>query len=125
MIGWLPSSPAHVRAWFAINYLGAVFVPLNTAYRGATLAHVVNACRGKLTIAHAALVERLDGPEFEHLERVVAVGPAVGGSGTGTTARGGLAAAPSASAARRWKLAPENALHGDPARLDDSARPQP
>src|SRR4029079_18724798 len=34
---WVRNGPALVRAWFAINYLGAVFVPLNTAYRGASL----------------------------------------------------------------------------------------
>ena len=31
-----------VLTWFATNYLGAVFVPLNTAYRGQVLDHVVN-----------------------------------------------------------------------------------
>ena len=37
VVAWLPNGPALVRAWFSINYLGAIFVPLNTAYRGASL----------------------------------------------------------------------------------------
>lgn len=71
VIAWLPNGPALVRAWFAINYLGAIFVPLNTAYRGATLEHTINACRARLMLAHTGLVERLDGLTLEHVERVV------------------------------------------------------
>ena len=28
---WLPNGREHLRVYFAINYLGAVFVPINTA----------------------------------------------------------------------------------------------
>ena len=50
-----------VLTWFAANYLGAVFVPLNTAYRGDVLAHVVNASGAAVMVAHHKLVPRLDG----------------------------------------------------------------
>jgi carnitine-CoA ligase len=74
VVAWLPNGPALVRAWFAINYLGAIFVPLNTAYRGASLEHTINACRAKLILAHSALVERLEGLSLRHVERVITVG---------------------------------------------------
>jgi crotonobetaine/carnitine-CoA ligase len=74
VIAWLPNGPALVRAWFSINYLGAVFVPLNTAYRGASLEHTINACRAKLVLAHPGLVERLEGLSLQHVERVITVG---------------------------------------------------
>jgi carnitine-CoA ligase len=74
VVAWLPNGPALVRAWFAINYLGAIFVPLNTAYRGASLEHTINACRAKLVLAHPALAERLEGLSLPHVERVVTVG---------------------------------------------------
>jgi len=74
VVAWLPNGPALVRAWFAINYLGAIFVPLNTAYRGASLEHTINTCRAKLVLAHRALVERLEGLSLTHVERVIAVG---------------------------------------------------
>jgi carnitine-CoA ligase len=126
VIGWLPNGPALVRAWFAVNYLGAVFVPLNTAYRGATLAHVVNACRARVLLAHGSLVERLDGLEFAHLECVVAVGgPAHGAAkerGGGSNESSGTG---SPAASRRWRLQPESALRADAATLDDSFQPQP
>src|SRR5690349_12062376 len=32
-----------LRAWFALNLLGAVDVTINTAYRGHTLEHAINA----------------------------------------------------------------------------------
>ena len=41
VVCWLPNGPDVLRFWFAINYLGAVFVPINTAYRGGVLSHVL------------------------------------------------------------------------------------
>ena len=38
---WLPNGREALITFYAINYLGGVFVPFNTAYRGAILAHVL------------------------------------------------------------------------------------
>ena len=38
----LPNSVAFLDAWFGINRLGAVMVPINTAYKGGFLEHVIN-----------------------------------------------------------------------------------
>ena len=57
---WLPNSAEAVRLWFAVNYLGAVFVPLNLAYRGALLEHCIQTAKMRLLIAHADLVPRLN-----------------------------------------------------------------
>ncbi len=78
VIAWLPTGRTMVLTWFATNYLGAVFVPLNTAYRGDVLAHVVNAAEASVMVAHHSLVERLDGLQLPHLRQVVAIG--AGGS---------------------------------------------
>lgn len=67
---WLPTGPEALLAFYAINYLGAVFVPLNTAYRGAILAHVVGNSGARLAIVHPDLVARLGeigGGGLEHL----------------------------------------------------------
>ncbi|MFO1427022.1 MAG: AMP-binding protein [Steroidobacteraceae bacterium] len=61
VMAWLPSGPQIVLTWFAANYLGAVFVPLNTAYRGAILEHVLNSAAGAVLVAHGGLLERLGG----------------------------------------------------------------
>ena len=42
---WLPNSADCLRVWFGLNYLGAVFVPINTAYRGSLLEHAIGAVR--------------------------------------------------------------------------------
>jgi acyl-CoA synthetase (AMP-forming)/AMP-acid ligase II len=34
VLAWQPTSPEMLATYYAINYLGAVFVPINTAYRG-------------------------------------------------------------------------------------------
>jgi crotonobetaine/carnitine-CoA ligase len=80
VLAWLPTGKAILRTWFAANYLGAVYVPLNTAYRGAVLAHVINASRARVLVAHSALVERLAGLSLGHLTDVVVSGGAPGDS---------------------------------------------
>lgn len=67
---WIPAGRDGLLAFYAINYLGAVFVPFNTAYRGNLLAHVLSNSGAKIMIAHPDLVERLgevDKAELEHL----------------------------------------------------------
>lgn len=44
--------------WFAINKLGAVWVPINTAYRGDFLRHQVNDAGAKIAICGASYLER-------------------------------------------------------------------
>jgi carnitine-CoA ligase len=103
VIAWLPTGRAMVLTWFATNYLGAVFVPLNTAYRGDVLAHVVNAAGATVMVAYHTLLERLAGLALPHLRQVVVVGGAAA-----------MATAP-------LELLPESTLHGDASRLDESA----
>ncbi len=102
VLAWLPTGRQMVLTWFATNYLGAVFVPLNTAYRGDVLAHVVNAAGARLMVAHHALVPRLDDLVLPQLETVIAVG------GAATPSRPAL------------RLLDESSLRGDGATLDDS-----
>jgi crotonobetaine/carnitine-CoA ligase len=80
---WLPNGGDALRVWLAINELGAVYVPINGAYRGRLLAHVVRDSGARLMIAAAPLVERLgacfdaaDGGDTPALRDVVAIGAA-------------------------------------------------
>jgi len=61
VVVWLPNGPEILLLWFAINYIGAVFVPLNTAYRGRILETVLEIAGGAMLIAHHGLIERLTG----------------------------------------------------------------
>lgn len=45
--------------WFAINYLGAVYVPINTGARGKMLEHILADADAPLLVASAPFVERL------------------------------------------------------------------
>jgi crotonobetaine/carnitine-CoA ligase len=56
---WLPTSADCLRVWFGLNYLGAVFVPLNLAYRGNLLQHALKLSEARLGIVHADLHQRL------------------------------------------------------------------
>lgn len=56
---WLPNGPDLLRLWFAINYVGAVYVPLNLDYRGRLLEYAIRLSDARLMIADAALAGRL------------------------------------------------------------------
>ncbi len=77
---WLPNGIAAIRAWFGINYLGAVYAPINTAYRGRLLEHVLTNTGARVLIVHADLVPRL--PDLGATQLVVSMG-ALDGDGTG------------------------------------------
>ncbi len=68
---WLPTGMPMVLTWFATNYLGAIFVPLNTAYRGRVLEHVVNSAGASVMVAHPDLVDRLSGLHVPKLKHVI------------------------------------------------------
>ena len=74
VVSWLPNGTDALRVWFALNYLGAVYIPINTAYRGSILEHVVQNSDARLMIVHAGLVPRLVEIDRAPLERVVIVG---------------------------------------------------
>jgi carnitine-CoA ligase len=70
---WVPNGRDALIIFYAINYLGAVFVPFNTAYRGNLLAHVIANSAAKLMIAHPDLVNRLVEVDRAALETLVLV----------------------------------------------------
>jgi carnitine-CoA ligase len=71
---WSPTRPEMVQAWLGINAAGAVYAPLNLASRGSFLEHALNLAKPRVLIAHAGLIERLQGLELPTLELVVAIG---------------------------------------------------
>lgn len=73
VLTWLPNGPDALRLWFAVNYLGAIYVPLNLAYRGQVLEHAVRSAGARLIVGHPDLLPRLDAIDAPALERRVAV----------------------------------------------------
>lgn len=68
---WLPNGMECLKVWFGLNHLGAVFVPLNLAYRGNLLRHAVSLTEARLGIVHADLYRRLGEIERARLEEIV------------------------------------------------------
>jgi len=73
VLSWLPNGRDALRVWFGANLLGAVYVPLNTAYRGRLLEHVVGTSQAQVMVAHATLADRLGAIETASLRDVVVV----------------------------------------------------
>lgn len=59
VLSFLPNSIDAARIWYGLNYLGAVYIPVNPAYRGSTLEHVIATSGASLIVAHAGLAPRL------------------------------------------------------------------
>ncbi|MDP6345458.1 MAG: AMP-binding protein [Alphaproteobacteria bacterium] len=60
VLSWQPNGREAILTWFGLNYLGAVYVPVNTAYKGNLLQHVVQLSDAKLMVCHAELAPRLN-----------------------------------------------------------------
>lgn len=54
-----PNSIELVLLWFAANKLGAIEVPINTAYRGTFLEHQVNTCQADMIVVAEDMLDRV------------------------------------------------------------------
>lgn len=75
VVVWLSNGKECLEAYFALGYIGAVFVPVNVAYRGDLLAHVIDNAGAALAIVHPELAPRLKEVDAATLETVVVTGP--------------------------------------------------
>lgn len=71
-----------VAVWFAINKIGAVSAPVNTAFKGEFLKNQIADCQARVVLAEAEYVERVaqiapDLPALRHLVFKGAVTPAL------------------------------------------------
>lgn len=71
---WQPNTPDMLLTYYALNYIGAVYVPINTAYRGGVLEHVIDNSDARLAVVHSDLVERLRDAKLAKLEQLVVTG---------------------------------------------------
>ena len=73
VLSWLPNGRNALKVWFGLNYIGAVYVPINLAYKGSLLQHVVRNSDARLMVAHGDLMGRLAEIDRCRIETVVAL----------------------------------------------------
>jgi carnitine-CoA ligase len=66
-----PNGPEFLSVWWGASMAGAVFVPLNPAFRGSVLARALQTADVSLVIAAPELLSRFDGIDKEALPPVV------------------------------------------------------
>ncbi len=71
---YMRNGPDLLATWFAINYLGALYVPINTAARGRPLEHILEDADAALMIAEPQLVERVAEVKPGKLRRILTRG---------------------------------------------------
>ena len=71
VLSWQPNGREAILTWFGLDYLGAVYVPINTAYKGGLLQHVVQLSDAKLMVCHAGLAENLNHIDTGNLKDVI------------------------------------------------------
>ncbi|MBX9588029.1 MAG: AMP-binding protein [Hyphomonadaceae bacterium] len=83
----LPNGVELFQTWFGIQHLGAVAVPINTAYRGDLLTHVLNDSGAALLVIDAELLDRVAfvQGDLKHLTRVVVASSLSAFPGVGET----------------------------------------
>lgn len=74
VVVWMPNGVDCLRVWFGINWLGATYVPINTAYKGSLLEHVLRNAGAEIIIAHASLAHLLIDVDTANLGKVVILG---------------------------------------------------
>ncbi len=72
----LPNCPEFLYSWFGLNKIGAVMVPINTAFKGPETKYVLNHSEANTLIVDSLLWEVIRGirGECAYLERVVCLG---------------------------------------------------
>jgi len=72
----LPNSPEYLYAWFGLARLGAIEVPVNAAYKGDFLRHVIDDCDAKVAIIHEQFIDRLKliQQNLPKLEKLIIIG---------------------------------------------------
>jgi len=72
----MKNHPNYLYVWFGSAKLGAVEVPINTAYKGDLLKHIINNSESKLLIIDASFLERLliIKDELKTLNRIIYFG---------------------------------------------------
>lgn len=74
VLSWLPTGLDAIRVWFALNYIGAVYMPLNLDYRGQLLEHAVQLSDARLIIVEGSLVDRLHDIDLATLDTAIVMG---------------------------------------------------
>jgi len=74
VLSWFANGPDAVLNWLALNLLGAVYVPINTAYRGTLLQHVIATSDASLMLADGRFIDRLAHVATGRLQRIAVTG---------------------------------------------------
>jgi carnitine-CoA ligase len=76
VVGLLENCPDAVIAWYAVNRLGAIYVPINTAYKGEYLRHQIRDAGARIVVCQDLFLDEVlaVAADLPALERVLTSG---------------------------------------------------
>ncbi|RZT94872.1 crotonobetaine/carnitine-CoA ligase [Advenella incenata] len=74
VLSLLPNGEEAIAVFFGANAAGAIYAPINVAYRGGILQHALNLPRSEILIVSDDLYERLRGLDLPYIKTIVVVG---------------------------------------------------
>ena len=54
---FLPNGPEFLYIWMGLSHLGAICVPINTAYKQAEMAYILNNAEARALVSHHTLID--------------------------------------------------------------------
>ncbi len=81
----LPNCPEFLHLWFGAAKIGAVEVPINTAYKGEFLRHIVDQSDSRVLVVDSQYLDRVEliQDDLKKLERIVIFGGGPAGAAAG------------------------------------------
>lgn len=81
----LPNCPEFLHVWFGAAKIGAVEVPINTAYKGEFLRHIVDQSDSRVLVVDQQYLDRIQliQDDLKKLERIVVLGDGPADAGAG------------------------------------------
>lgn len=70
---FMDNGPDLLATWFAINYLGAIYVPINSGARGRILEYILEDADAPLLVVASPLCERLEGISLGKVRKIMVV----------------------------------------------------
>lgn len=74
VLSWMSSNSSSLSVWFGANWIGATYVPINPAYKGNLLSHVLENSKARVIVGSTHLIGNLADEDLSTMDYIVVCG---------------------------------------------------